>query len=87
MKHFLLVSLSAFVALSARAESVKSLSDFKAAAEKANAVLVIPEWPKTPIEVQGEINTAIAKANAALDVIGKQDLAKASFESTVVRAR
>ncbi len=84
MKRILLVSLSALVALSARAESVKSLSDFKAAAEKAKAVLVIPEWPKTPIEIQGEVNTAIAKANAALDLIGKQDLAKASFQSTVV---
>ncbi len=84
MKRFLLVSLSVLSALSVQAESVKSLSDFKAAAEKAKAVLVIPEWPKTPIEVQGEVNTAIAKANAALDVIGKQDLAKASFESTVL---
>ncbi len=84
MKPFLLVSLAAFVAVSVHAEAVKSLSDFKAAAEKANAVLVIPEWQKTPVEVQGEINTAIAKANAALDAIGKQDLGKASFQSTVV---
>jgi thimet oligopeptidase len=84
MKRFLLVSLSSAFALTLQAESVKSLSDFQAAAEKAKAVLVIPEWPKTPIEVQGEVNTAIAKANAALDLIGKQDLAKASFQSTVV---
>ncbi len=84
MKPFLLVSLAAAFAVSVHAESVKSLSDFKAAAEKANAVLVIPEWPKTPVEVQGEINTAIAKANAALDAIGKQDLGKASLQSTVV---
>ncbi len=84
MKRFLLVSLSSAFALTLQAESVKSLSDFQAAAEKAKAVLVIPEWPKTPIEVQGEVNTAIAKANAALDLIGKQDLAKASFQSTIV---
>ncbi len=84
MKCLLLVSLAALFALPLQAESVKSLSDFQAAAEKANEVLVIPEWPKTPVEVQGEINTAIAKANAALDVIGKQDLGKASFQSTVV---
>ncbi|MDQ3414300.1 MAG: M3 family metallopeptidase, partial [Verrucomicrobiota bacterium] len=84
MKPFLLVSLAASFAVSVQAESVKSLSDFKAAAEKANAVLVIPEWPKTPVEVQGEIDTAIAKANAALDTIGKQDLGKASLQSTVV---
>ncbi|MEO5719042.1 MAG: hypothetical protein ABIR29_10770, partial [Chthoniobacterales bacterium] len=84
MKHLLLVSLAAAFAVSVHAESVKSLSDFQAAAAKANEVLVIPEWPKTPVEVQGEINTAVAKANAALDVIGKQDLGKASFQSTVV---
>nr|MBA3650276.1 hypothetical protein [Chthoniobacterales bacterium] len=84
MKCLLLVSLAAVFAVSLQAESVKSLTDFQAAAEKANEVLVIPDWPKTPVEVQGEINTAIAKANAALDLIGKQDLGKASFQSTVV---
>jgi len=83
MKHFLLVSLFAGAALSLHAEDVKSLSDFQAAAEKANEVLVIPEWPKTPVEVQSNIDTAIANANTALDAIGKQDLAKVTFASTV----
>ncbi|MEO8440347.1 MAG: M3 family metallopeptidase [Spartobacteria bacterium] len=85
MKHFLLVSLfAAASAFSLRGEDVKSLSDFQAAADKANAILTIPQWPKTPVEVQGEINTAIAKADAALSVIGKQDLSKVTFQSTVV---
>src|SRR5262245_40310873 len=84
MKQFLIFSLSLASALFVRAEDVKSLSDFQAAADKANEVLVIPEWPKTPLEVEGEINSAISKANAALDVIGKQDLSKVSFQSTVV---
>ena len=83
MKHFLLVSLLFVSPLSLRAEDVKNLSDFQAAADKANEILTIPDWPKTPIEVQGNIDTAIAKANAALDVIGKQDLGQVSFESTV----
>lgn len=83
MKHFLLVSLFAGVALSLRAENVKSLSDFQAAAEKANEVLTIPQWPKTPVEVQDNINTTIANANAALDTIGKQELGKVTFASTV----
>jgi thimet oligopeptidase len=82
MKHVLLVSLL-FATPLLGAEDVKNLSDFQAAAEKANEVLTIPDWPKTPIEVQGEIDTAIAKANAALDVIGKQDLGKVTFASTV----
>ncbi|MDQ3197770.1 MAG: Zn-dependent oligopeptidase [Verrucomicrobiota bacterium] len=83
MKYVLLVSLLLASAFPSRADDVKSLSDFQAAADKANAVLTIPKWPKTPIEVQGEINTAIAKADAALTVIGKQDLSKVTFESTV----
>ncbi|MGI8890583.1 MAG: M3 family metallopeptidase [Chthoniobacterales bacterium] len=83
MKQFLFVSLIVLAALSARGEDVKSLSDFQAAADKANVFLTIPEWPKTPIGVQGEVNTAIAKANAALDVIGKQDLSKVTFDSTI----
>ena len=81
MKHFLLVSLLAAFALPLRAGDVKSLSDFQAAAEKANEILTIPHWPKTPLEVQAEIDSAIAKANAGLDTIGKQDLGKVTFES------
>jgi thimet oligopeptidase len=83
MKHFLLMNLFVAAALPLQAESVKSLSDFQAAAKKANEVLIIPEWPKTPVEVQANIDTAIAKANAALDAIGKQDLGKVTFASTV----
>ncbi len=83
MKHILLVSLLGAFAVSLHAEAVKSLSDFQAAADKANEILVIPDWPKTPDEVQGNINTTIAKADAALGVIGKQDLSKVTFASTV----
>jgi len=83
MKHILLVSLLAAFALPLRGGDVKSLSDFQAAAEKANEILTIPHWPKTPLEVQAEIDKAIAKANAGLDTIGKQDLGKVTFESTV----
>ena len=83
MKHILLVSLLGAFAVSLHAEAVKSLSDFQAAAEKANEILVIPDWPKTPEEVQNNINTTIAKADAALGVIGKQDLSKVTFASTV----
>ncbi len=83
MKHFLLVSLLAASTIPLQAEDVKSLSDFQAAAEKANSILTIPQWPKTPVDVQGEINTAIAKADAALDVIGKQEFGKVTLKSTV----
>lgn len=83
MKPLLLVSLVAGLALPAVAGETRSLADFQAAAEKANEVLTIPDWPQTPIAVQGEINTAIAKANAALDAIGRQDLSKVTLASTI----
>jgi thimet oligopeptidase len=83
MKQFLLVSLLAASTIPLQAGDVKGLSDFQAAAEKANEVLTIPDWPKTPDEVQDGIYIAIAKANAALTVIGQQDLSKATFQGTV----
>jgi thimet oligopeptidase len=83
MKSLVLVCLLAIAPLGLRADDVKSLSDFQAAADKANEILTIPQWPKTPAEVESNINAAIAKANAGLDAIGKQDLSKVSFESTV----
>ena len=62
----------------------KTVDDFRAAAAKANAVLTIPEWEQTPEAVDASMKAAIAKANAALDQIGKQDLSKVTFKSTVV---
>src|SRR5574338_475692 len=84
MKKLLITVIALALPLGLRAEAVKSLADFQAAADKANEILVIPEWPKTPTEVEDEVNNAIAKANAGLDVIGKQDLSKVTFDSTVV---
>ena len=83
MKRFLLVSLLAGFAVSVRAEEAKSLADFQDAAAQANEILTIPEWPQTPIAVEGGIDTATAKANAALDAIGKQDLSKVTLASTI----
>ena len=82
-KKILLAALFLALPFSLRAEAVKSLADFQAAAAKANEVLVIPEWPQTPDAVQAEVDNGIKKANAALDTIGKQDLSKVSFQSTV----
>jgi thimet oligopeptidase len=63
---------------------MKTVDDFGAAAAKANAVLTIPDWEKTPEAVETAMKDAIAKANAALDQIGAQDPSKANFKSTVV---
>src|SRR5437773_5682642 len=63
---------------------LKTVDDFRAAATKANAVLTIPDWEQTPEAVEASMKDAIAKANAALDQIGAQDLDKVTFKSTVV---
>jgi len=63
---------------------LKTVDDFRAAAAKANAVLTIPDWEETPEAVEASMKNAIAKANAALDQIGGQDLGRVTFKSTVV---
>jgi thimet oligopeptidase len=77
---FLLLTSSLVVS----ASPMKTVDDFRAAATKANAVLTIPDWEKTPEAVETGMKNAIAKANAALDKIGAQDPGKATFKSTVV---
>src|SRR6266516_1551868 len=66
------------------AADTKSVDDFRAAAAKANAVLTIPDWERTPETVDAAMKDAIVKANAALDQIGAQDPGKVTFKSTVV---
>src|SRR5215472_13907309 len=66
------------------ATEMKTVDDFRAAAAKANAVLTIPDWEKTPAAIEAAMKNAIAKANTALDQIGAQDPAKGTFKSTVV---
>ncbi|HEU5247156.1 MAG TPA: hypothetical protein VFU09_08715 [Candidatus Udaeobacter sp.] len=69
------------------ATELKTVDDFRPAAAKANAVLTIPDWEQTPKAVENSMNGAIAKAKAALDQIGAQDLGKVTFKSTVVGVR
>src|ERR1051326_1967934 len=78
----LLIFLASSLAVSAA--QMKTVDDFRAAAAKANAVLTIPDWEKTPEAIEGAMKKAIAKANAALDQIGAQNPAKATFKTTVI---
>ena len=80
--HILLILLASGLVVSAA--EMKTVDDFRAAAAKANAVLTIPDWEQTPEAVATAMKNAIAKANAALDQIGAQDLGKVTFKSTVV---
>jgi len=63
---------------------LKTVDDFRAAAAKANALLMLPDWEQTPEAIEASMKDAIAKANKALDQIGAQDLGKVTFKSTVV---
>jgi oligopeptidase A len=76
--------LFAFAVADLRAENLKTVADFRAAAAKANAVLTIPDWEQTPEAVDAMMKNAIDTANKALDQIGAQDLGKVTFKSTVV---
>src|SRR5213083_2312982 len=78
------VALLASGIVDLRAENLKTVDDFRAAAAKANAVLTIPDWEQTPEAVDAMMKDAIAIANKALDQIGAQDLSKVTFKSTVV---
>src|SRR6266404_4756545 len=84
MKHFYLPILLSVVVVDLCDAEVKTVSDFGAAAAKANAVLTIPDWEQTPEAVDAAMKDVIAKANKALDQIGAQDPGKVSFKSTVV---
>jgi thimet oligopeptidase len=80
--HIPLVLLASSLVVSA--VELKTVDDFRAAAAKANAVLTVPDWEKTPEAVEAAMKNAIVKADAALDRIGAQDPSKATFKSTVV---
>src|ERR1700745_3426495 len=70
--------------LAVSAAGMKTVDDFRGAAAKANAVLTVPDWEKTPEAIEASMKDAIAKANAALDQIGAQDLGKVTFKSPLV---
>jgi thimet oligopeptidase len=79
--HVPLILLASSLVVSAA--ELKTVDDFRAAAAKANAVLTIPDWEKTPEAIEVAMKNAIAKANTALDQIGAQDPRKVTFKSTV----
>jgi len=81
---FVPIALLASGIVDLRAENLKTVDDFRAAAAKANAVLTIPDWEQTPEAVDAAMKNAIATANKALDQIGAQDPTKATFKSTVI---
>jgi thimet oligopeptidase len=84
MKQLIASIFCCALALTVRAEDLKTSDAFRAAAAKANSMLTLPDWDQTPEAVEASMKSAIARANAALDQIGAQDLTKVSFKSTIV---
>ncbi len=80
MKLFLPVL---FLPFSLFAAELKTVDSFRPAADKANAILSVPDWEQTPSAVEAMAKDVIAKANNALDAIGAQDLSKVTLKSTV----
>jgi thimet oligopeptidase len=84
MKNLYFSILFCLLPIDVLAAEMKTSDDFRAAAARANAVLTTPDWEQTPEAVEAAMKEAIAKANAALDQIGAQDLSAVSFKSTIV---
>ena len=84
--RFILVSLLSFAGLTAQAVEapLPSFADFQAKAARANLVLALPDYPKTPDEIRARTNATIKEADAALAALVAQDSAKATFASTLV---
>ncbi|CAN5510792.1 oligopeptidase A [soil metagenome] len=76
--------IAAAFAASAPAADLRTVDGFADAASKAKTVLTLPSWEQTPDAVATSMKDAIAEANAALDDIGRQDPAQATFKSTIV---
>jgi thimet oligopeptidase len=63
--------------------SMKTLESFQSAAAAHHAVLALPEFESTPAAVHATAEGIIARANAALDAVAKQDLSKLTLASTL----
>ncbi|MDQ2868847.1 MAG: Zn-dependent oligopeptidase [Verrucomicrobiota bacterium] len=79
----ILLALS-FIAATAFAADPVTIDSFRDAEKKANAILTVPRWEQTPEAVAASAKKSIAKANSALDAIGKLNPKKVTFANTVV---
>ena len=64
--------------------ALPSFADFQAKAVRANLVLALPDYPKTPEQIQLRTPAVLAEADRALAALVAQDPAGATFESTFV---
>jgi thimet oligopeptidase len=83
-RGLILLSCVVSIALPCQAAPLASYADFQAKAARANLVLTLPDYPKTPEEIRSRTDAAIRDADTALAALVAQNLAKATFESTFV---
>ncbi len=85
MRPFLLLPLLLATTLAAHAAdpTPPPVSVFQEKAAKFGARLTVPHFEQTPAEIDAAVTRGIAEANAGLDRVGKQDLSKVTFDSTV----
>src|SRR5205085_741505 len=60
MKQLIASILFCVLALTLRAEDLRTSDAFRAAAAKANSILTLPDWEQTPEAVDASMTTAIA---------------------------
>jgi thimet oligopeptidase len=60
-----------------------SLADFQSTAAKFNNLISVPDYETSPAAVRHSLETSIAKANAALDQLGRLDPGQVTFSNTV----
>ncbi|MEC9374171.1 MAG: M3 family metallopeptidase, partial [Planctomycetota bacterium] len=62
--------------------SIKTIADYQDAANQNRAILQLPNWEKTPAEIEKSVTDALAKADRRFDEIAKQSHDRVTFEST-----
>ncbi len=60
-----------------------SLATLQKKARQFQAVIAVPEFKTTPAGVRQSVSNTIARANAALDLIGQRDHGKVTFANTI----
>ena len=63
--------------------AMKQLSDYQEAAQKANVIFTLPEWEKTPAQIQATMETAMAVSNQMLTGIINLKPEQRTFANTI----
>ncbi len=65
------------------ASKPKALADYQRQARQYHSVVRLPEFETTPAAIQQSLSNTFARANAALDVLGRRDHRQVTFTNTL----